>query len=114
MISPHPDTAQLVATAARKERLASLAVSQRRPGLLAVGWPAVVRFVAYAGFLGGRLLARTRQRASSHPTPRQAARGPAHPQPSVPEFRRYRGAVNKPTRHVTEASRALGKMSSDR
>jgi hypothetical protein len=125
MISPHPTTTQLVAEAARKERLAALAASHRHPGLLALGWLYVVRFVAKAGLLGGRIFARNRQRTCSHPTTsRTATRGTVVPRSSahrqrvwwhaIPEFRRYRPAVNKTTAAVTEDSRALGIMKSDR
>ena len=124
MISPHPTTIQIVAEAARKERLAALTVSRRRPGLPARGWLFVVRFVAQAGLLGGRISVRNRQRTGSHQTTSQIARpGTVDPRFTAhrqrfrryvtPEFPRYRPAVNKTTAGVTDDSRAPGIMNSD-
>lgn len=125
MISPHPDTARIVAEAARRERLASLAASHRHPGWLVTGSLYIVRFVADTGLLVGRMLARFRLRLSSHQTMRQqAGRDPASPLPSArhpqpgqranPEFPRYRPSVNTTTSDVTDQSRALGMMNPDR
>ena len=67
MISPHPSTTQIVAEDARKERLATLTVQRRQPGLIGRIWQHASGFVAAAGILGGRFLARIRRRESSHP-----------------------------------------------
>ena len=76
MISPHPDTTQIVAEATRKERLATLATQRRRPGLAARCWSFTNGLFAEAGILGGRLLARIRHSEGSHPkASEQAASG---------------------------------------
>lgn len=123
MISPHPTTTQLVAEAARRVRFAALVASRHHPGLFRIGYRCLVGLTIKTGIFGGREVARSRQPTNVQPTAVEVAgtdtvgSWPANRSPNrrrvVPEFRRYRSAVNKATCDVTDRSRAFGNINTD-
>ena len=124
MISPHPTTTQLVAEAARRERLAALAASRRHPGLVRTVCLYLVGMIAKAGIFGGRGVARNRQRIQLHATTLQAAvpdavtsrpssRRSRLQRRAVPELRRYRLALNITTSDDAGETGAVGNPRTD-